>query len=382
MKALTHLSHLLHCVYASETKKDGNVEDGKGLDCLSNSAEQIDLDRSVERCSNWYFLILNEMYERVSTNCNDSHTLYLNMNTGEIEGVLEMKSLYVQITSWNRSISIVICEMNTFEMNVILLDMDGQIEVIQARNMQHDYIIDLNRGGRRWEGGIYDNQPCGYGCLYNEQDQLEYMGFMYRGQYVGYGVEYYPDTGKPKYKGTFCNSMYCGKGCSFERTTEIDWNGFWYSNKPLQRHGFIFACPLLSCTVEHLVISNGDGNRGMSVSLVLTAVLVRLKKIVIGSKCFRQVGQVQMIGLEQLESIEIGDKSFDRNVKKILKEQDSEYGKLIIQDCPQLISVKIGSASFAEYQHFVIANVDSLTSLVIEDRCFCNTHEFDLKCIL
>ena len=46
---------------------------------------------------------------------------------------------------------------------------------------QENMILDLDREGTRWEGGVLDHTPNGWGRLYNKDDWLVYEGFMRNG---------------------------------------------------------------------------------------------------------------------------------------------------------------------------------------------------------
>lgn len=42
-------------------------------------------------------------------------------------------------------------------------------------------IIDLDSGGRRWEGSVVDGNPHGYGTVYDEEGRKEYEGYQVNG---------------------------------------------------------------------------------------------------------------------------------------------------------------------------------------------------------
>ena len=42
-------------------------------------------------------------------------------------------------------------------------------------------IIDLDIGGRRWEGSVVDGNPHGYGIVYDEEGRKEYEGYQVNG---------------------------------------------------------------------------------------------------------------------------------------------------------------------------------------------------------
>ena len=71
--------------------------------------------------------------------------------------------------------------------------------------LKENRIIDLNDEGRRWEGGVLKGKVFGYGRLYDEENRLEYEGWMIEGVKRCYGIEYWNDLGVKKYRGSYFN---------------------------------------------------------------------------------------------------------------------------------------------------------------------------------
>ena len=92
--------------------------------------------------------------------------------------------------------------------------------------------LDLNPNGRRWEGGVRNEKPFGWGVLYDEEGRKEYEGFMMDGLKTCYGIEYYSDIGRVKYDGCFCDDNRFGKGTLYSRSGSIDYEGLWMKNQP------------------------------------------------------------------------------------------------------------------------------------------------------
>ena len=87
---------------------------------------------------------------------------------------------------------------------------------------KHD-IIDLSENGERWEGTSLKGQPFGYGCIYNENNQLIYAGFMFEGMKVCCGKNFYGDCGFEEYMGCFYKNMRHGYGkLSDKKKEEIE----------------------------------------------------------------------------------------------------------------------------------------------------------------
>ena len=87
---------------------------------------------------------------------------------------------------------------------------------------------------------------------------------------------------------------------------------------------------------------------------------VYLKELTIGSKCFKYVNEVKLIGLNELTSVEIGEKCFTKyynNNWGIVPDPNRHFH---LKNCPKLKSLKIGCFSFSDYSVCEIENVDAL----------------------
>ena len=83
----------------------------------------------------------------------------------------------------------------------------------------------------------------------------------------------------------------------------------------------------------------------------------RLKNIVIGDDCFKYVDEVKMIGLNELESVEIGENSFTQHKNGYGNDPNRHF---YLKNCPKLKSLKMGRYSFSDYSVIEIENVDAL----------------------
>ena len=109
----------------------------------------------------------------------------------------------------------------------------------------------------------------------------------------------------------------------------------------------------------------------------------KLKRLEIGNDCFAYVEEVKLIGLKQLESVEIGENSFTKN------ERGDGYdpnGQFYLKNCPKLKSLKMGRYSFSDYTVIEIENVDALEVIEMGDLDYwsCNFYyaSLELKSIL
>ena len=92
-----------------------------------------------------------------------------------------------------------------------------------------------------------------------------------------------------------------------------------------------------------------------NVTLFDLSVFPSVKTLSIGSNALSYVKELNITGLSELESVEIGVNSFMKN----------RYGKdpshhFYLKNCPKLKSLKIGRYSFFDYTVCEIENVDAL----------------------
>lgn len=122
-------------------------------------------------------------------------------------------------------------------------------------------IVDLNTTGRRWEGEIENNQPNGWGKLYNEEGWLQYEGFMRDGYYDGFGKLYGTRSEILLYDGMFCYGKRYGKGIAYNLHSQKEYEGVFYDD-PLFQHSAIYQdhctdCGIASCILD-LTIGEGQ----------------------------------------------------------------------------------------------------------------------------
>ena len=56
---------------------------------------------------------------------------------------------------------------------------ESKLVKMDFSGMRENATIDLNREGRRWEGGELNGKPFGFGREYSESDNLVYEGFVF-----------------------------------------------------------------------------------------------------------------------------------------------------------------------------------------------------------
>ena len=112
--------------------------------------------------------------------------------------------------------------------------------------------------------------------------------------------------------------------------------------------------------MTQIIIDNGVSQSDFT-ELDLSRFL-QLKSLSVGDHCFSYVNEVKMIGLNELESVEIGTNSFTKfkNTWEITSDPNRHF---YLKDCPKLKSLKMGRYSFSDYSVIEIENVDALESI-------------------
>ena len=106
--------------------------------------------------------------------------------------------------------------------------------------------------------------------------------------------------------------------------------------------------------VESLSILSNTCNEESVIELDLSK-YPKLKSVTIGDECFMYVDEVKLIGLSELESVEIGMNSFTKN--SVGNDPNRHF---YLKDCPKLKSLKMGRYSFSDYTVCEIEKVDAL----------------------
>ena len=246
----------------------------------------------------------------------------------------------------------------------IMVDMDSK-EMIAYRNGERvdtqciKEVIDLDTNGRRWEGSVRNRKPFGYGVIYDEEGRKEYEGCMMDGMKTCYGIEYYNDIERVEYKGGYYDNKRFGRGILYDRNGVVEYNGLWKNDEP---YSSSFDGKTIDNHTESIAIPNKSFKE--SKSFILNSCIHSLKRIVIGDECFGKVRVFELNGLRELESVEIGQKSFR------ISDNERNDGSCRIMNCPKIKSIQIGDYSFYYSSSFELNNLPSLQSIDIGEYCF------------
>ena len=119
----------------------------------------------------------------------------------------------------------------------------------------------------------------------------------------------------------------------------------------------------LDASVGVIIMKSNSFNDGTFKTMDMTR-FVNLVGLVVGDESCMYVNELKVIGLNELESVEIGMNSFTR----CKNDASSSYsGNFYLKNCPKLKSLKMGRYSFSTYKVIEIENVDALEVIEMGD---------------
>ncbi|KAK8789543.1 hypothetical protein WA171_001635 [Blastocystis sp. BT1] len=307
-------------------------------------------------------------------NDNKNCMLSLNVDKEEMRGVCKRGEEVIEVNENENEVELMIVNVLNHSM-IVLKGLKGEeLNEMDLSELVENEIVDLNDGGMRWEGEVLKGDLFGYGCLYDEENELEYEGWMIEGKKRCYGIEYWNDIGLKKYCGCYYDGLKNGYGLLYDRNGMIEYEGLFKDDVIIDvnddmRMKWIDDCELIvtSC-IESLIIDD-HFNPDIS-SLILNNSLISLKRIDIGNDCFTKVSRFVIDGLNELETIIIGYGCF-RNVPRFMIGNRKE-SKCLIMNCDQLREIHIGKETLEFYDSFELKNLPSLISIQLDDYVFCN----------
>ena len=221
-----------------------------------------------------------------------------------------------------------------------------------VKGIEYNQVLDLSDDGERWEGDVLNDEPCGWGVLFDSENRRMYEGFRLEVN-MFYGTRYYSDIQKVEYEGEWCEGKRWGRGIQYDRTGIIVFDGEWVNDEPLSKRVVLNReNQLLHNHIEELIVQDNSCN-GREWSVLDLSFMPCLRLLQVGDNCFVHVDEVKLIGLNQLESVVIGKECF-------IGSRSDQLDHFYLKNCPQLRELKMGCYSFSGYSVCEIENVPSL----------------------
>ena len=278
----------------------------------------------------------------------DSHlVLHKNGLCWGHEGLVEkFPSIVVQL-SLNR-----VVEVDTASHR--LLRVNGE----DLSGIEHNQVLDLNDNGERWEGDVLQNKPYGWGVAYDSENRIVYEGFRIDNLNVCYGTRYYSDIGVIEYEGEWCDGKRWGRGVQYDRTGKVVSKREWMNDQHISRRMMLKEeNQLLHSRIEKLIVKDHSCNERKWATLDLSF-MFHLRLLEVGDKCFKNVKEVKLIGMNRLERVVIGKNCFTKNKDEYLKYDTTR--RFYLKNCERVRELKIGRGSFLFYSMCEIENLSSL----------------------
>ena len=275
------------------------------------------------------------------------------------------------------------------EHSVVALSLNQVIEVsVKSRELlrvnhetvngiEHNQVLDLSDDGERWEGDALDNQPYGWGMLYDSENRMAYEGFRLNDVNVCYGTQYYSDIGVIEYKGEWFEGKRWGRGVLYDRTGKTVFEGEWINDSNAFEKQLTIIngeTQLFHNHIEELIVSN-DCCNGLEWRVLDLPFLSHLRLFEVGDECFEHVEEVKLIRSNQLERVVIGEKCFTKE-KSGSNDPNRHF---YLKNCEKVRELKIGSYSFMDFSVCEIENVPSLEVIEMDGRSFQFTSKLELK---
>lgn len=325
------------------------------------------------RGKNLQFSYNNKVIAKIHMN-RDHYRAVSNVETELFDEAADFR-LKQGIVSIDRKIAIYYNYVDGAESSLVVADIRGKrllyCDGIPLEKVQHNVTVSYKADKRRWEGDVWENLPCGWGCWYDENEHIIFEGFRVKHDYVCYGTDYLPD-GKIQYQGMMCGIRPSGFG-SVSPGKEDPFNE-WLSGRPIM---FMSLDEddnhIVNSRIEKLTLADQTGNDLHNT--ICISCFRKLRELTIGSSCFRDATGFECCDLPELNFILIGEKSFTAWTKWTRPPNAPRAAHFLLQNCPKLQSLSIARYSFSDFASFTLRKLPELITLTLGEkgtgaRCF------------
>ena len=252
-----------------------------------------------------------------------------------------------------------------------LLKVNGE----EVKGIEHNRVLDLSDDGERWEGDVLNSKPYGWGVVYDSENRMVYEGFRIGEVNVCYGRSYYPDVGVIEYEGMIFEGKRWGRGVQYDKQGVVMRDGKWVNDElaemtmtMTEENQRLFTC------VEELIVSDECCN-GMEWRAFDVTCIVHLRELNVGNGCFRNTEELKVVGLNELERVVIGKKSFTTETYNPDKRMNPNR-HFYLKDCSKVKELKMGGKSFMDYS---VCEIESVPSLEVIEMGELNGDSFNFS---
>lgn len=309
-------------------------------------------------------LDFSELFHLLVSTIPFDHVISCDACSGIVRGIMCFGEVVLEFVKEPDSFLLVVVNTRRRSMNIWKGTDQHQLFKMNLDSLCSDQIVDLTLSGRRWEGPTLDGVPFGYGTFFNDDGRREYTGFAYGNHRVCYGIEYFSDIEREKYRGYFCHDCYFSNGRLFDRTGAINYEGEWINSKPFDPD--ISKFPEFQSHRASWIVHKEFGNTPDITSIQL-GYLINLEKIIFSHRR-RQFMYIREFVLDGLPKL-----SFFQCFCQCANDSDDfyfpgekDYGLLRIRNCPSLKKIMIGAYAFSGYQEFELSNLPLLSHFIVQ----------------
>ena len=296
--------------------------------------------------------------------------LYQNLVSSILNGTIWFDNVYIEVNGKVGELIIIVVLLNLKIMRIF--EEEGDVLKIYEGEPSNGTLY-INAAGRRWEGGILDQGPFGYGSLYNERNRLVYEGFMHWDSRVAYGRIYNQEQESVYYEGGICDNQYFGYGKEYDERSNCMYAGYWIFGEHIDE--FPNLSPVvINFSMHDVIMDTCPKGSSEFTSFCPSPLMFNLKRIELACDSLPFVNEFTINNLPNLEEIVVGERS-----KETYFSVYHGNGKAVITNCPLLREIRIVNGVFDDFSEFSLSNLDSLKVIEIGGKCFQNVETLILK---
>ena len=193
--------------------------------------------------------------------------------------------------------------------NSMKVENENECLCIDDSEIEKQVIKQILEDGSRWEGDWYNEQPFGFGSIYDGEGNRIYSGFMFEGKKIGFGEEFFADNHKIDYCGNFMNDKRHGWGITYDRNGQKLFEGDWRCGKNDFEERIVIEdnCEEDDLRIHDLIKELEIGEKCFKEwkdDLVIEN-YPNLEKILVKEKSLQNLNSLKICNCEKLETIEI-----------------------------------------------------------------------------
>ena len=214
---------------------------------------------------------------------------------------------------------------NEKSMKIVLTkENSDEVSVVDENEIKRSVVKQIHNDGGRWEGDWYNEQPFGFGSVYDGEGNRIYSGFMFEGKKIGFGTEYFADNHKVDYCGNFMNDLRHGWGTTYDRNGQKLYEGDWRCGKnDFEDERIVIEdnCEEDDLRIHDLIkeLEIGENCLNKWKDDLVIENYPNLQSIVVKKNSLQNLKLLKICNCEKLKTIEIGDCAFE-NVKNVIIE--------------------------------------------------------------